>query len=82
MKSYISRKLPLETRTTDQILDLRSAGVIIWTCLKRSFTLNFHARKGCLQNEGVGARRFPFTPFDAREEIGGRDWPVESQPRP
>src|ERR1700675_2711857 len=30
MKSYISRKLPLETRTTDQILDLRSSGAIIW----------------------------------------------------
>src|SRR6266852_3477838 len=29
MKSYISRKFPLETRTTDQIFDFRSLGVII-----------------------------------------------------
>src|SRR3981081_3140675 len=29
MKSYISRKFPLETRTTDQIFDFRSLAVII-----------------------------------------------------
>jgi len=29
MKSYISRKFPLETRTTDQIFDFRLAGGIM-----------------------------------------------------
>jgi len=29
MKSYISRKLPLETRTTDMILDRRSGDALI-----------------------------------------------------
>jgi hypothetical protein len=29
MKSYISRKFPLETRTTDQIFELRSAEAIM-----------------------------------------------------
>jgi hypothetical protein len=46
MKSYISRKFPLETRTTDQILDLRSVAAIIWSLLiARSVGSVFEIRK-------------------------------------
>jgi hypothetical protein len=37
MKSYISRKFPLETRTTDQIFEFRSEGVAIESlCFQKS----------------------------------------------
>src|SRR5258707_8797486 len=55
MKSYISRKFPLETRTTDQTLELRSVGVSMGPCWKRSFTIYVHARKRYSHKRGICA---------------------------
>src|SRR5260370_22922012 len=43
MKSYISRKFPLETRTTDQTLAFRSEGVVMGSiCLRNHLHTIFH----------------------------------------
>src|SRR4030088_2815399 len=48
MKSYISRKFPLETRTTDQIFDCRSLGVIIRIWVVSTVTLSSRVLLGQL----------------------------------
>src|SRR5258708_40116336 len=81
MKSYISRKFPLETRTTDQIFDFRSLGVIIglWVLSLSPFLLGelllsaYPRVDSCPQTFG---RRVPFnicrTNFSLRESFCDR----------
>src|SRR5208282_6438727 len=74
MKSYISRKLPLETRMTDQILDRRSAEIVIGAWIVSQKTKEGQRRRSRLRlyrcrkrrsGGGNDPRGLPARPFNA-----------------